>query len=310
MHRSGTSVTTNLLNAFGVPLSDDLMEATQDNAKGYFESREISRVQDAILDSMGMLWRTSSLVVPFPRNWWHAPVVQQHKRELAQIVRREMDRHGGLWGFKDPRTARLLPVWIEIFQEFGIDAKYVLVTRHPVDVAKSLFAREQIDPMHAEIMWLEHNADALLHLNGNIHALVDYRGWIETPVEQAQYMIRELGIDASYSQDELQSIVKSVVSSDLRHHLTAQNTYQLPFTHPMYEALLRRDKTNAKSLAEVFNISRGFTQVILAQAKRSAEAQTQQLHAMLQASHGKVAELEAKLAAASFRSGTAVANDA
>ncbi len=295
MHRSGTSVTTNLLNAFGVPLSDDLMEPTQDNAKGYFESKEISRLQDAILETMGMLWSTSSLVVPFPRNWWHSPSVQSHKRALAEIVRREMERHGGLWGFKDPRTARLLPVWKEIFEELGLDARYVLVTRHPSDVAKSLFAREQIEPMHAEVMWLEHNADALLHSNGNIHALVEYRTWMESPVEQAQYMLAELGIPCKLSPQEIEAIVNGVVSKDLRHHVTAQASYQLPFTHPMYEALLRRDKASAKSLAEVFNISRGFTQVVLSHAKRTTDAQAQQLHAMLQASQARIAELEATL---------------
>ena len=164
MHRAGTSVTTNLLSAFGLPLSDDLMEPTEQNAKGYFESTEISRIHDEIFDAMGMRWTTSNLAMPFAKNWWRGSRIQTFKRELAEIVQREIGRHNGLWGFKDPRTARLLPLWLELIEELGLDPRFLLVTRNPADVAKSLFSRDQIDPIYAEIMWLEHNADVVLSL--------------------------------------------------------------------------------------------------------------------------------------------------
>ncbi len=274
MHRSGTSVTTNLLSAFGVPLSDDLMEPTEYNARGYFESKEISRVQDAILQSLGMEWSTSGLDVPFPSNWWRSPVVQTLKGELAEIVRGQMDRHDGLWGFKNPRTARLLPVWNEIFTELGVVARYVLVTRHPADVAKSLFAREAIDPVHAEIMWLDHNVDAVLNTGGKIHAYVDYRGWIESPAAQAEYMLDKLDLRNGLTRSHIEEIVASVVVSNLRHHATQDGGFNLPFTAPLYRALLRRDVASIKSLAEMFNVTRGFTQIVLARARRGDGYQT------------------------------------
>jgi len=274
MHRSGTSVTTNLLGAFGVSLSDDLMEPTEYNAKGYFESKEISRVSDAILRTLGMEWSTSGLDVPFPTNWWRSANVQALKAELAAIVRGELARHEGLWGFKNPRTARLLPVWSEVFTELELDPRYVLVTRHPADVAKSLFAREAIDPMHAEVMWLDHNVDAVLNTGGKIHAYVDYASWIDDPVRQAQYMLEKLGIGHGLTRAELQSLIDGVVSSDLRHHATQDGGFNFPFTAPLYRALLRRDAVAIKSLSEMFNVTRGFTQIVLSRHRNASPVAT------------------------------------
>lgn len=302
MHRSGTSVTTNLLNAFGVPLSDDLMEPTAHNAKGYFESKEISRLHDAILATMGMDWKTSSMFVPFPKEWRRAPAIAEFREQLAQIALRELNRYDGLWGFKDPRTARLLPVWLDIIEQLGFDARFVLATRHPNEVAKSLQSRDGIDPLHSEIMWLEHNADVIANLGKKLHAIVDYRYWMETPVDQATYMIERLGLPWSGTRADIEAIANRVVDIGLRHHVTSEDTFKLPFTAPMYALILRRDIQQLASLTEVLNISRGFAQVMLSEvcadfqtklerAAFNAQAQIQQLQSELNRSQEPVSEV-------------------
>jgi hypothetical protein len=263
MHRSGTSVTTHILHALGVALSDDLMAPTGDNAKGYFESREIARLHDEILAKLGMEWTTSGLTVSLPPNWWLAPEIAPLKAELASIAGREMERHGGLWGFKDPRTARVLPVWRAIVAELECDVRFVLVSRHPTDVAKSLMARDHIEPFHAEALWLDHYADAVLNAP-QIDAYVEYRRWLEDPVEQAGYMMRALGLDWNGSRADLESITRDVVSPELRHHATTLAAFKLPFTAPFYDALVRRDADALKSIAGIYNVARGFTQIALA----------------------------------------------
>ena len=293
MHRAGTSVTMNLLNAFGVPLSDDLMEPTEQNAKGYFESMEISRIHDAIFEAIGMQWTTSNLVVPLAKYWWRAPRVQQLKLELAAIVQREMERHDGLWGFKDPRTARLLPLWLELIEELGLDPRFLLVTRNPGDVAKSLFSRDRIDPFYAEIMWLEHNADAVLGLRGKVDAIVDYSRWMSDPVEQAQYMLERLELDWKGTPQDIQRITDEVISADLRHHISEGTTYNLPLTAPFYQALLNRDLSALRTLSEAFNVACGLTKVVLSQSRKEI---IDQLSPIIQARGERIIDLEAQLA--------------
>lgn len=297
MHRAGTSVTTNLLNAFGLPLSDDLMEPTEQNAKGYFESTEISRIHDEIFAAMGMQWMTSSLVMPFAMNWWRASRIQELKRQLADIVQREISRHRGLWGFKDPRTVRLLPLWLELIEELRLDPRFLLVTRNPGDVAKSLFSRDQIDPLYAEILWLEHNADAVLGLHGKVDAIVEYSRWMSDPLEQAQYMLERLHLDWKGEPEEIKRITDEVVSPDLRHHGSRGSSFNLPLTASFYRALLNRDLATLRTLSETFNAARGFTQVVLTNVRRELETQMiDQLTPIIQARGERIIDLEAQLA--------------
>ena len=105
------------------------------------------------------------------------------------------EKAGSIWGFKDPRTARLLPLWLEIIDELGLDPRYILVTRHPTDVAKSLNAREGVSQMHAELLWIDHNIDALTYTRGKLNGIVEYRRWFDDPMEQATYLIERIGLE-------------------------------------------------------------------------------------------------------------------
>lgn len=297
MHRSGTSVTMNLLNAFGVPLSDDLMDPTEHNARGYFESTTIFRLHDEIFEAMGTTWMTSSLVIPLAKNRWRTARVQTLKAELSGIVQRELEKHDGLWGFKDPRTARLLPLWLELIEELGLDPRFVLATRNPSDVAKSLFSRDGIDPIDAEILWLEHNADVVLNLRGRLDAIVDYSVWMNDPVEQARYMLERLHLDWEGTAEDIKRITSDVIAADLRHHDSAVSSFKLPFTAPFYRALLNRDLTKLYSLSEAFNAARGFAEAVLAPSRRELQRQIiDQLSPVIQARGERIVDLEAQLA--------------
>jgi hypothetical protein len=291
MHRSGTSVTMNVLNALGVPLSDDLMPATEFNLKGYFESLEISKVHDDILKLFGMLWSSSTITRPFPTNWWRLPEVAPFKAKLIDIVRREYEKAGAIWGFKDPRTARLLPLWFEIIEELDLDPKYVLVTRHPTDVARSLHSREGITQMHAELLWLEHNIDALVHTRGKLNALVEYKRWFEEPIEQASYLIEQIGLERP---DDLKEIVAGIVSSDLQHHATTERKFALPYVAEIYDALVRRDMATLEALANFFQVTRNFCQTVMANVQREFNAQLNAANETARQRAEQVAALQAQ----------------
>ncbi len=292
MHRAGTSVTMNVLNALGVPLSDDLMPPTNFNAKGYFESLEISKVHDEILKLFGMLWSSSTITHPLPANWWRLPQVAPFKAQLTQIVSREFDKAGSLWGFKDPRTARLLPLWLEIIDELHLEPKYVLVTRHPTDVARSLHERERVNPIHAELLWIEHNVDALVNTQGKIDAIVEYRRWFDDPREQAIYLIDRIGLGRP---DNLQEILDGIVSPDLQHHSTSDRTFNLPYCSELYDALLQRDKPRLEALTNFFQVTRNFSQVVTGLVQRELMGRVNAANTLAQEQTQRAAALETQL---------------
>ena len=76
-------MTTAILNALGVSLSEDLMPPTQFNAMGYFESVAISKIHDEILALWGVRGRRASCSSRSD-NWWMSSQITPFKRQLVQ----------------------------------------------------------------------------------------------------------------------------------------------------------------------------------------------------------------------------------
>lgn len=259
MHRSGTSLSTELMQRLGATISEDLVPAAAENPRGYFESSVISGIQEQLLNAFGgSMWWTSTTLNPMPDNWWLLPAVQPYRQRLLEYVKQELARCEHVWAFKDPRTARLLPMWNTIIDELGVEAKYVLVVRDPIEVAGSLHTRQKMSQAYAELLWLEHNSDAATYGANRLKAIVEYRHWFGNPVEQATYLATALGMAVPDSA-KLEDTVRAVVSKDLRHHeANGAPNYELPFTRDVYDALLARDIQRLELLSQIFNISRTF----------------------------------------------------
>ena len=56
MHRSGTSALAGVLSKTGYDLPKNLLPASFDNPKGYFESKEIIALNDDLFAEMGAVW--------------------------------------------------------------------------------------------------------------------------------------------------------------------------------------------------------------------------------------------------------------
>jgi hypothetical protein len=268
MHRSGTSLTTNVLSELGVALSEDLMPATHENARGYFESQTISFLQDRILAAFGIAWDSPTSMRALPPEWWKSPSIAPLRAQIVAFVNAELDKHP-LWAFKDPRTMR-----------------------HPNEVGGSLHARGKLDPVIAELLWLEHNVDTVLACRDRIAAFVDYQRWIDQPLEQARYMIERAGLPYSGPDEELAAMLARVVAPELRHHAPS-NQFHLPFTGPLYDALLKRDLAAALSLSELFNISRTLTSAVAVPMYRKLN----ELTTLSNQRGARIAQLEAHIKA-------------
>lgn len=228
MHRSGTSLLANLLTALGVNLGEKLLAADGNNQAGYWEQEEIYLTQDALLQQLGRHWPGPSGTIPFPAEWWRLPEIQPFKQRLTSILRKEIEKTDGVWGFKDPRTSRLLPLWKEIFVELGLDPIYLLAIRNPAEVVESVVKRDEMPAARAELLWLLHNLDAVRDAGDQLRLVVDYDRWFTHPREQAQAVARALDFDWPAADDKLLASLSQRIRPDLRHCRTPQ-----PFLLPM-----------------------------------------------------------------------------
>ena len=111
MHRSGTSALTGMLHHLGVALGEHLMPATPDNPRGYWEHSDIVSVHERLMAALGWGWDD---IRSLPAGFEHGEAAQAAGRELLAIVDRDF-AGAPLWGLKDPRLCRLMPLWTELF---------------------------------------------------------------------------------------------------------------------------------------------------------------------------------------------------
>jgi|GEM_PF-1801177 len=254
MHRSGTSLLANLLAALGVNLGENLLAADCNNEAGYWEQEEIYKLQDGLLQQIGRHWIGPAGSVPFPDEWWELPEAQAVKQQLLDIVRNEIDKTEGLWGFKDPRTSRLLPLWKEIFAELGLKPIYLLAIRNPAEVVQSIVKRDEIPASRAELLWLLHNLDAVRDAGDELQLVVDYDRWFTHPREQAQAVVSALGMEWPADDNELLSTVTQRIRPELRHNREPQ-----PFSLPLIAktfAALQSSAASGKVSAELQQLNR------------------------------------------------------
>jgi len=259
MHRCGTSLLANFLNTLGVDLGRDLMEPDRWNADGYWELQGLREVGDEILARLDRSFLSSKGVLPFADGWWRLESLQPLKQRLKDILLSQMDESSPLWGFKDPRTASLLPLWREIFDELGLEPIYLLAIRHPQAVASSMVRRNRITSFHAQMLYVMTNLDAVRHTDGQIRAIVDYDRWFTHPEEQARIVLAALEMADRFTPEQIAAATAQVVKENLRHHCASKDDGLLPQALQVYQ-MLQRASCEGTLPAELWEIEQEFRQ--------------------------------------------------
>lgn len=218
MDRSGTSLCTNVLSALGMSLGADLLAADRFNERGYFEDREIWRLHERMLAVLGRSWDTLATVRPFPPLWWQSPPMESFRQQLAEIARARISAaSGSIWGFKDPRTILLLPLWKAVFHDLGVQPVFIVCVRHPGAVAQSLAARDRFPTLFSELLWLEKTLTACLESWDAPNCIIHYEDWFVQPWRSTETLIKTCGLSPALNAQEIQAAVASIVSREMRH---------------------------------------------------------------------------------------------
>jgi hypothetical protein len=149
MHRSGTSLLASLAAAAGVDMGTRLLPASTGNHRGHFEDLDFVRFHEACLERRGCgPLRPPAGGVP--------ELDDDEARRAAALINARAGKP--MWGWKDPRTSLFMAVWDALLP----DPFYLLVYRHPAEVALSLLRRGldvevQLDVWTAIRAWTAYN---------------------------------------------------------------------------------------------------------------------------------------------------------
>jgi hypothetical protein len=212
MHRSGTSAVARGLAPLSVYLGDDFLDAQPENPTGYWEDKGIVERNERVLKALNLRWDDARPIAPHE---FERDRVETIRRETLRYLRRRFTRHR-LWGFKDPRTIRLLPFWERVLHDARVDDLYLLVIRNPSSVAASLFTRQRMELESAQRLWLAHIVPFLDRLAGKPLAVVDYDLLMLEPCRQLDRIAQNLALPKA-SEVEADRFAGEFLDERLQH---------------------------------------------------------------------------------------------
>lgn len=245
MHRSGTSVITRALDVFNVSLGEKLLPPVEGvNDKGFFEDIDINALNIEILGEI----RSS---------WYHVGPVQP--RQIEDLVNsgyflrateliRQKTGNASVFGFKDPRVAKLLPFWQKVFEYCRLDVSYLLTVRHPISVAKSLEIRDGFTHERSHLLWAGHLLTALVHTEGSARALVDYDNFLDKPESALRIIADRLKLQLN--TQAFNRFQSNFLDRALQHTVytaddLAADPNSLPLVKDMYGVLAKASQDNS-----------------------------------------------------------------
>lgn len=215
MHRSGTSALTRVVNLLGVELGTDLMEASEgNNERGFWEHQGVVTRHDRLLADLGMRWDDPRAM---PRDWLAHPATRAARADLEAILDAEFSG-ATLWGVKDPRMCRLLPLWREMLAARGVQMTVLHMLRHPLEIARSLERRDAMPRGRALMLWLRHQIEALTASEGTPQSWASFDRLMAGWRDEMQRVDGDLQLGFAGRMDEAGAEIDGFLDVGLRHH--------------------------------------------------------------------------------------------
>ena len=318
MHRSGTSAMAGALAASGFQPPKTQMPARPENPSGYWESPVVADLNDEILAAQDASWDDvfpideASLLSNFGLFFLGkaADVLKAEFGDAQRIV------------LKDPRICLLANVWKRTLGEQGFRAHFVLVIRHPGEVAASLARRNEFSRDKSLLLWLGSLLSAERKTRGDSRSFVLFDDLLADPQGVLDRIEADFGQALPRRTRMAEIEVERVVDQQLRTHVhgdrsprkgelnrLAQQAYE------GFRAAARGDGPDpemldalARRLAEIEQVAGGIVSELRLHAHQ-LNARIAQEHSERQVLAQRVAALEPLAAEAARAEASALAQD-
>jgi hypothetical protein len=234
MHRSGTSALTRSVSLAGYALPGDLMPARPDNAKGFWESLAVMRLNDAVLEEIGTRWdRPGPFLCPAKTFEQSSDIVARFIRgkfrERAAVALKTAFGGGSAIVLKDPRICLLLPLWRQTLEDAGYSARFLVIYRNPLEVAESLGKRNAIPLRRSLQLWLHYNLSYLraLGCEDDSCEVVSFPELVSEPEATIGRLV-ETGMITRISPGGLVELREFIASSDRHFQRSAAELTKAP----------------------------------------------------------------------------------
>tara|TARA_R110000737_G_scaffold332699_1_gene349768 strand:- start:12721 stop:14133 length:1413 start_codon:yes stop_codon:yes gene_type:complete len=256
MHRSGTSLLAAGLSHCGLNFGDELMGGTEFNLKGHWEDNDIVSFNNRVLQELGLEWDSLDFI---SNDAWESHAFSTLVDEGCLLLNNKLALSNGKFAFKDPRTIRVLPIWLEIFKKANIEPNYVFIIRNPLDVGKSLSKRENKPVSLSQLLWLHHNIGQLQSLNAGSQKLcvVDFYDFCKDPKKVLLWLSSQLSFAVSENKlNEFSDVFydEKLVSQQTDPYQLSENNKVFKFVFDAYRQLRAFSNSHSNKLEPLIKL--------------------------------------------------------
>lgn len=209
--RSGSSVFTQILSILGLRLSENLISATEENPRGYFEDALIVQHEKDFLHSLGL-----STQIPLTPSCLSSQEAGNYVRFLKEYLEQQVSKDG-IWLCKVPTLCSTLPLWQRAMYQSRIVPFYFLAVRNLSDTLAS-FLKVGATKQAAEQAIFTRTVSVFQHVQSNLfiqhyeHLFDNFEqvaqkigAWLDLPleperIEQARQCLKPHLNRAQYEQ--------------------------------------------------------------------------------------------------------------
>lgn len=191
MHRSGTSILGGLVNKMGLATGGPLIQAAEDNEKGFFERIDVVLQNDYLMQKQKCHYGWKTHLYDTQLGVKHVLTEEVKFNEGRRALEFLNSPTNYPWMLKDPRLCITLRTWLPLLNFIPV----VLFTyRHPLDVALSLHKREyeQYTIPYALKLWYVYNKRAIQQSNDLCRVVTSHFKTIKLSNQELDYIHDEL----------------------------------------------------------------------------------------------------------------------
>jgi len=167
MHRSGTSIVSNLIGQISeYKHPKGLLAAKADNPKGFFENKMVVNFNEKLLNSVSSCHLTSQII----DNKKIKQISSNENLKKAQQLLNKLLTKNNKIILKDPRFCLTLKFWLKVTKSIKISSKIIFVRRYPFEVIESLKKRNKLEHKYTESLYTSY-LYSFLNLNQTFHVI-------------------------------------------------------------------------------------------------------------------------------------------
>ena len=232
--RSGSSITTRVLQLLGLNLGENLLGADPNlNPSGHFEEISVLEFNERILLACKTNWMDP---LPLKGNKFFESNKNKIESDLSALLDK-LIREEKINALKEPRISLMLDLWKPVLEKYFEKMRIVVTIRHPSEVAASLEKGWGMSRILSHQLWAQSMINIINFAKAHSNHFVFYDNLTNDTESEVSSLAKFLGRTSVYESNK--EVFQESIFQEYRHHaVQAKQPAALTLSTDIYNFLL------------------------------------------------------------------------